>query len=122
MNTSPTNQEQDRENGYKHIEHPLYKAMSHLDNQACLYLQRNRIKRERNLKKRRQKKQYNYHRTMRSRAFFLSLLTASSPTVLSLKWSRPTILTSQDICYMGAYKSATKKTRIITFDTDSFAI
>jgi hypothetical protein len=96
--------------------------MRHLGNQAYLYLQTNRIKRERNLKKGRQKKQYNYHRTMRSRALLLSLLTAGGPTVSSLKYSRPTTPTSQNICCMGANKSATKKARIISFDTDSFDI
>jgi hypothetical protein len=106
----------------KHIEHPLYKAMSHLGNQAYLHLQTNRIKRERNLKKGRQKKQYNYHRTMRSRTLLLSLLTANGSTVSSLKFSRPFTPTSQDICCMGANKSATKKARIILFDTDSFEI
>ena len=107
---------------HKHIEHPLYKAMSHLSNQAYLYLQTNRIKRERNLKKGRQKKQYNYHMTMRSRALLLTLLTASGPTVSSLKFSRPFTPTSQETCCMGASKSATKKARIISFDTDSFDI
>jgi len=106
----------------KHIEHPLYKAISHLGNQAYLHLQTDRIKRERSLKKGRQKKQYNYHRAMRSRALLLSLLTASGPTVSSLKSSRFFTPTSQDICCMGANRSATEKARIISFDTDSFDI
>ena len=89
----------------RNYKQPFCKTICILGNQAYLHLQTDRMKRESNIKKGRQKEQHNFRRTFPSRASLLSQTFQSFDNI-----------------YSATITKSTKRPKALSFDTDSFEL